>query len=75
MIKVHFYAPGAIEVGALELPSVPRVGDFFRCNPVGGGGSDETPTVLHDHFKVSEVIYDLVDGTVDCLGAETDEFR
>ena len=73
MIKVHFYAPGAIEVGALELPSVPRVGDYFRCNPVAG--PDETSAPVHDHFKVAEVIYDLVDGTVDCLGVDTDEFR
>jgi hypothetical protein len=73
MIKVHFYAPGAIEVGALELPSVPRVGDYFRCNPVAG--PDESSAPVHDHFKVAEVIYDLVDGTVDCLGVDTDEFR
>jgi hypothetical protein len=73
MIKVHFYAPGAIEVGALELPSVPRVGDYFRCNPVPN--PEGTPAVVHDHFKVAEVIYDLVDGTVDCLGVDTDEFR
>ena len=73
MIKVHFYAPGAIEVGVLELPSVPRVGDYFRCAPQND--SADPPTTTHDHFTVSEVIYDLVDGTVDCLGEETDSFR
>ena len=73
MIKVHFYAPGAIEVGALELPNVPRVGEFFRCAPLKY--SAEPSAIEHDHFQISEVIYDLVDGTVDCLGEETDEFR
>ena len=73
MIKVHFYAPGAIEVGVLDLPGVPHVGEFFRCAPVRS--SDEPAAIPRDHFKISEVIYDLVEGTVDCLGEDTDEFR